>query len=186
MHKLFNRRGIEACQFLCSLPHAGLAGRVATGPLFSGVCIAWGYAVKWQSCLKKELKKKRKKEQKPPRGGNVETRGVSAAEGKCQGAPMAFGSWVTSAAFEGSVTKRGNYLAFASLERGDKRAKRHQKVINLASILSRRLWFSIRIGGTHFTSNQPLFAAPLQTGHERLVSGVERSQILKAPLSQTV
>lgn len=93
---------------------------------------------------------------------------------------------VTSAAFEGSVTKRGNYLAFASLERGDKRAKRHQKVINLASILSRRLWFSIRVGGTHFTSNQPLFAAPLQTGHERLVSGVERSQILKAPLSQTV
>lgn len=107
MHKLFNRRGIEAAQFLCSLPHAGLAGRVATGPLFSGVRIAWGYAVKWQSCLKKELKRK-KKEQKAPRGDNVETWGVSAAEGKCQGAPMAFGSSVTSAAFEGSVTKRGN------------------------------------------------------------------------------
>lgn len=60
MHKLFNSRGIEASQFLCSLPHAGLAGRVATGPLFSGVRIAWGYAVKWQSCLKKELKKKKK------------------------------------------------------------------------------------------------------------------------------
>lgn len=54
------------------------------------------------------VKKKKKKEQKEPPGDNLKTQRVSAAEGKCQGAIMPFGSSVTSATFEGSVTKRGN------------------------------------------------------------------------------
>lgn len=60
MTKWFNACWIETAQFFCSLSHAELAGRIAVGPLFSGVRIAWGYTVKWQWCLKKELKRKKK------------------------------------------------------------------------------------------------------------------------------
>lgn len=187
MHKWFNRCWIESAHFFCSLSHAGLAARTAIGRLYSRVRIAWGYTVKWQSCLKNELQRKKKKNR-----NRLRVIMWRRKEWVRQREGVKVLQWRLEARWHLQPLKAPFRNAVINSRSRHWNAEIKEK-INIRKPLISHLFVplpviypTIWIRQTHFTFNQLLFAALLQTGHGRLVSHVDRSQILKAPLSQTV